>query len=59
MTVCETCKLAKENVSYPALLTTDEKNRMLGIIADALIANSDAILKANEEDITHRRDLPT
>ena len=59
MTVCETCKLAKENVSYPALLTTDEKNRMLGIIADALIANSDAILKANEEDITRGKDLPT
>ena len=58
MTVRETCKAAKDNVSYPALLGTEQKNEMLGIIADALIANSASVLAANAADIERGKDLP-
>lgn len=58
MTVRETCKAAKDNVAYPALLSSDDKNKMLGAIADALVENSSAILAANAEDIANGTDLP-
>ncbi|MBR4933561.1 MAG: glutamate-5-semialdehyde dehydrogenase [Clostridia bacterium] len=44
-------KLAKEASVSLALATTDEKNRALGLIADALIEKSDVILAANKLDI--------
>ena len=44
-------KLAKEASVSLAVATTDEKNRALGLIADALIEKSDVILAANKLDI--------
>ena len=58
MTVQETCKIAKENVAYPALLSTLDKNKMLEIISDAIVRGSDKILAANAEDIANGSDLP-
>lgn len=58
MTVRETCQIAKEHVAYPALLSSDDKNKMLGIIADALIENSSSILCENAKDIERGKDLP-
>lgn len=57
-TVAETCKAAKENVAYPALLSSEDKNRMLAVIADALEADSSSILAANAEDIGRGKELP-
>ncbi len=57
MTVEETCRAAKQNVSYPALLSTEDKNKMLGIIADAIVSRADDILRANAEDIANGKDL--
>ncbi len=58
MTVEETCRLAKENVAYPALLSTDDKNKMLGIISRAIFAHSADILDANAKDLERGKDLP-
>lgn len=58
-TVEETCLLAKQNVAYPALLTTLDKNKMLEIISDAILKESDAILSANAEDIENGKSLPS
>ena len=58
MTVRDTCRLAKEHVAYPALLTSDEKNKILKIIADAIIVNTPDILSANEKDIENGKNLP-
>lgn len=58
MTVEQTCKLAKENVAYPALLTTEQKNDMLRIIAEAIVKHTDVILNANAKDIENGKDLP-
>ncbi len=58
MTVRETCKLAKDHVAYPALLTPEEKNRILDIMASALIKNSASIIAANKTDIENGKDLP-
>lgn len=58
MTVEETCRLAKDNVAYPALLSTDDKNKMLGVISDALSSNSAAILAANAKDVERGKELP-
>ncbi len=57
MTVCETCKIAKDHVAYPALLTSEDKNRMLNIIADALTDNTASIISANEKDIENGKNL--
>ena len=57
-TVEETCRLAKENVAYPSLLSSEDKNKMLRVIADALVAGADKILGANEKDIAAGKDLP-
>lgn len=57
-TVEETCRLAKENVAYPSLLSSEDKNKMLRVIADALVAGADKILGANETDIAAGKDLP-
>ena len=58
MTVQETCKAAKANVAYPALLSTLDKNKMLEIISDAIVREADKILAANAEDIANGSDLP-
>lgn len=58
MTVEETCKIAKENVAYPALLSSLDKNKMLEIISDAIERDADKILAANDEDIKNGSELP-
>lgn len=58
MTVQETCKAAKANVAYPALLSTLDKNKMLEIVSDAIMSGADRILAANAEDIENGRELP-
>lgn len=58
MSVEETCKLAKDNVSYPALLATSDKNKMLEIISAAIMRDADKILVANAEDIANGSALP-
>ena len=57
-TVQETCSLAKQNVAYPALLSTQDKNDMLEIIATALVQKSAEILSANAKDIENGHNLP-
>ena len=59
VTVESSCRLAKENVSYPALLSTEQKNHMLDIIAAALSSNAEAILSANLTDIENGKSLPS
>ncbi len=59
MTVEETCLAAKHNVSYPALLTTEDKNNMLEIIAKAIVEDAEVILDANAKDIENGRELPS
>lgn len=51
MTILETCKAAKDNVMYPANLSTEDKDKMLGLISDALIKNAGSILLANKKDV--------
>lgn len=51
MTVLELGKNAKATQSYLSMVTTDDKNRALLAIADALIKNSDAIIEANKIDL--------
>lgn len=50
---------AKEAASVLNRLTTAEKNEALLLMADALIAEQDQILAANEEDITRGQALGT
>ena len=51
MTVREVLQNAKKAASELALLSEQEKNRALCAMADQLIANQDAILAANAEDL--------
>ena len=52
-TMLENAKKAKLSVSR---LTTDEKNAALNAMADALLAETDAILNANAQDLDAARD---
>lgn len=52
-TMLENAKRAKLSVSR---LTTDEKNAALNAMADALLAETDAILNANAQDLDAARD---
>ncbi len=47
----ELCQKAKTANNSLALSSLDRRNAILSRIADALIENSDAIIKANEEDL--------
>ena len=51
MTVEERCRLAKESAPYLARTTETEKNEMLSVAAEALVADTEEILRANAEDI--------
>lgn len=51
MTISESCRLAKEHAHAAAFSTEAEKNRMLSLAADALIARKGEILAANAEDL--------
>ncbi len=50
MTTSEILKIAKE-LSYSAPLTTEVKNKVLKLMAESLIADTEVILKANELDL--------
>lgn len=51
MTVSETCRLAKEHAGAIAFSTEAEKNQMLALAADALVAHADEIIEANKRDV--------
>ena len=51
MTISETCRLAKEHANAAAFSAETEKNKMLSLAADALLARRGEILAANEEDL--------
>ncbi len=51
MTVEERCCLAKENAAAVAYSTEAEKNEMLSLAADALLADSEEILRENAKDL--------
>lgn len=51
MTVSETCRLAKEHAGAIAFYTEAEKNQMLALAADALVAHADEIIEANKRDV--------
>ena len=51
MTVSETCRLAKEHAGAIAFSTEAEKNQMLTLAADALVAHADEIIEANKRDV--------
>ena len=51
MTIAETCRLAKEHVGAIAYSSEAEKNRMLALAADALVAHADEIMEANKKDV--------
>lgn len=57
MTVLELGKNAKATQSYLSMVTTDDKNRALLAIADALINNSDAIIEANKIDLENGKNV--
>ena len=51
MTISETCRLAKEHAGAIAYSSGAEKNRMLTLAADALVAHADEIMEANKKDV--------
>ena len=51
MTISETCRVAKEHAGAAAYSTEADKNRMLALAADALLARQSEILAANAEDL--------
>ena len=51
MTISETCRVAKEHAGAAAYSTEAQKNRMLTLAADALLARQNEILAANAEDL--------
>ncbi|MEK4511496.1 glutamate-5-semialdehyde dehydrogenase [Paenibacillus sp. FSL K6-2524] len=57
--VRQKAELAKQTTSILNRLTTEQKNEALQITATALIAGSDAIIAANEEDLIRGRENGT
>ncbi len=51
MTVKELGKRARKTQSFLSLVTTEDKNRALNFIADALESNADLIIEANKKDL--------
>lgn len=51
MTVKEICSKAKENASFVALASTEEKNKMLALAAGAILKAENEILQANSADV--------
>lgn len=51
MTVTETCALAKENAHAIAFCGEEERNTMLALAADALVKNTEEILRENAKDL--------
>lgn len=57
-TVVEQCRAAKEAGRVLATLSSADKNRMLSIIADAVLGHAEEILAANARDLTASADKP-
>lgn len=53
MSVVEAAECAKSACSYMLDLTTSDKNKLLEIMARALVDNADVILRANAEDVAN------
>ena len=51
MTISETCKLAKEHAGAVAYSSEADKNKMLALAADALVARAGEIIAANKKDV--------
>ncbi len=51
MTVSESCRVAKENSSFIALASSEDKNKMLELAAAALLVAEKEILRANAADV--------
>ena len=58
ISVRENCILAKQSAPYVAALTTEDKNNVLRIIADALIQNAQEIIDANKVDLANNSEKP-
>ena len=59
MTLVEkTCAAAKAHCGYIAALSTQDKNRMLHIIADSLVQDAGVIIQANTLDMQAGKDKP-
>lgn len=53
------CKQARKSSKTLASLSSDEKNQMLKVAAEALVAGEDLILSANKKDIESASDKPS
>ena len=58
MTVSERCRLAHETCGYIGSMASDEKDAMLGIIADCMFTGAEEILAANAADLRANSDKP-
>ncbi len=58
VSVIENCKAAKNAAPYLITLSSEEKNQMLSLIADALVCNTAEILEANKRDLENNSDKP-
>jgi len=56
MTTLKVCQKVKIGVEFISSRSTLDKNKMLGVIADALVRYSDAIVKANVIDLSNASD---
>ncbi|HEY3870829.1 MAG TPA: glutamate-5-semialdehyde dehydrogenase [Actinocrinis sp.] len=59
MTVIETARRARAAAAQLAVATRADKDRALGALADALLANTDRIVAANAEDVERARQAGT
>ena len=50
-------KRAKDAEAALRTISTDKKNQVLAAVADHLVKNSEALLKANEEDVKTERQI--
>ena len=51
MTVAETCRMAKEHAAAIAFSSDADKNKMLALAADALVAHAGEIIAVNAEEV--------
>ncbi len=58
MTVSERCRLAHETCGYIGSMASEEKDAMLGIIADCMFTGAEEILAANAADLRANSDKP-
>lgn len=58
VSVIDNCRAAKNAAPYLITLSSEEKNRMLLLIADALVNSKEEILEANKRDLDNNADKP-